>query len=1032
MKVRDILNVHKEVMNTPLGHSAKPIGELIVVDGRDWHVVGTPTLKRDCPRKAKDDAQPEYVDIWYGQLQNGDDDSTLFTAFQEGSQGRQVDWPAGPLDTTVCPDSASCSLVLNELANLMNRVPVDFDVKALVASTVQTYYFGLKYLESLALRALHPQGLCDYSLLSNFFTSSNHGRHNLNISVYTQGKSKTQLECVLNCVTKGSTSTVVKKQFSYTASLSITKMDLSKRGEIRTPPASFPFVASYVVRAGKPVHAMRSDPRFDMVLELFTMANFEMLGYAASEVMLDRHFASLVEYFETGVAPAPASVYAGTQGSRINHKGVLNNKPAMRNLSSANVLRIEWAAETLNCVEHLELIPPPMLRTNSLVMISYVYECFQKAFTGGAGSQKVRLLNAIQAAYVAADMVTLGRVSREEVLASHCLCNSAAERHLFEHFCMRCIELSNCTELVRAEDGRYFCPLCEADPARGLFAVDENFHINRLKGRLQFNLKTLLKGEAKAQGATDGSYDTTLYDKMLEKLLTFVDFEAGTWQDGYNGTRRFEDATYSQAVTNKWSRKVGNQFQNPLAMSIEMPSRFVVVDGKAYYHHFSEDLVIPFSVNILKATHSAGVLPWLGLAMKHTLDEVQGQGRDEVFWSKFYDATDHCYIIDSCLSTHLKSRLRAVEAMSDSEQKNMRCMLRNVTWDFKTLPNAAGLFSTKATNTRPLSSTPLGKLAEAQLPPGKTIDRAPYKQPSSSELKDLLTFAEECRTDATLNPNNLTIPDVHGWPHPWQEKSAFKSDTKEQYLDWACRFYYRTLCTMDEECDPRVLHDETILKMWGLHIVQWYQHGGGMDPLLKSEIVPFSGHMRKSSVGRDPKVPAGSPMNLGFKGNPKHLADFSDNDRTAQVELWIMNLYKYDYPTFGKLDQTGRLQEILMSLSEQTEHYEPADLSVVRRAIPFPRNSTRLIAGRTGLQRGNDIVYEADLTQLVAGAPVSAPLPDAQMATRIEEAEDEEMKSLEEKVGIDEQGPMDEYDDVTKSLSRGGLALAAVGSASAN
>jgi len=522
---------------------------------------------------------------------------------------------------------------------------------------------------------------------------------------------------------------------------------------------------------------------------------------------------------------------------------------------------------------------------------------------------------------------------------------------------MRCIRLNICIMLSRLEDGRLVCPRCKA-AGIGRFGADDDFTSESLRKRLVRNVRNLLRADARAANVDE---DPALIDKSVEKLSESIDWDTSKWQDGYNGERADDESKYEDELTSRSSYSLVT-VQHPKRMSVEAPGIGIIVAGIAFYHHWLNIILTCLSLNLLKGPLPAGVMPWFKAGLQQSIREDDGGQRDAAFWRRYDTAMDHCYIIRLIVS-----RLKAVKLR---ELLNLPVtyfdQLKSLIWDGITMPPASRCFNTRAVGNwitwqYKRLKVPLLRQTTATAAPRKTFD--PW---TVADLARLKIFHQLVYESPILNPKGLPMmPLLHGLPYFWRKDTMPINDTPDEYAAWLFDEMASRYRTTDEDCDPEHETDESPDTYLCLLIVQWYDNGrAGTDIFIHCEMVPFAGHPQCYSIGRRPEVLPKSQLKTGFTSlKPATLSDYNDSIRTAIVELWRVNVYKFNYPTFGPDNMLPTLKQILLGIVDSCEWYDAADASRdVRAAIPFPTRSTRRIG--TKLFRAGVEVQGADMQDL--------------------------------------------------------------------
>jgi len=969
LKVREELVQSRPVQYTPLGHAPCSILDLPSRTDRRFEISGPVRHLQNRERRGKGvkngpKVQVHQVNVRVCPIRDAlmPEAPTIIAFGEEPVQPKLNNSPrtSGPLSDDVCPDDQTCMRLTQLVCDILNKMPKELDQK-LANNPIGIYYPDLALAEVIAMQHLLPDGDFDHTRLYSFLTEGRNSRYGKFKGSITKGPSKTVLRSTYYAI--GGSNKRASRYVGDIESLqsifqiNMDDLDVTKENDVPKVPTWFAFTpaANNDEEDQSNKHAAR-----DMTNNLLAYGSFQMFGKVGTEAQQNRAWKDLIgPFYKTLVRDARG--YART--IRREGTGVLDGSPLLlapdkftKSYTYSGV-RFHMPAYAMSCVENASDLVKVLLQTSSKVMIAFVYQTFHNAFISGVG-----LVNALQTLYVTADLVNQGLITRQYVLDTYCSCKTADHRNCFEHYCMRCIILFGCFQMLRTDDGRIFCKRC-SETGSGRWNVDDDFHIDSIPKHLRLKLVNLFRKDAKAKGV---QVDQSEIDAAHEQLMLTLDAEEGTWQDGYDGQRNFKQSVYQEAVTNRYSLK--STVHHPHYMTVEGVLQGVIVDGVSWYHHWRNVIKTAISINVWKAQQIPGIIPWFSTGMQLTLAEKGGAARDMQFWDEFDQTVDHSYVIASILPKDKGARLQEIH---DIDHENLKNMQTSAVWDGKTLPKGERLFTTRALATGTNNNRRSRAEAFQMIEEGKP-DRQPFVMPTVEQVNNVKAFGEDVRRSKLYNPKGLAMPLAPGGlPYFWNKRYLPHDDTSEEYEKWIFQFLYRSYVTWDEDCDPDVVHEESVCTLHCLLIVQWYQNEGGFDPMFKCQMSPYVGHGTRSSFGRRDTVLPGSPLRSGMLVlYPKSLADFDDAKRTAQVELWAMNVYKFDMPVTGNMNVIPLLQQTMAELAPSTPHYNPVDLTVKRMTIPFPTQSTRKADGKSTVwMRGSSRVYGADLSKLVAGTP---------------------------------------------------------------
>lgn len=983
--VRDTLTLRKSPIYTPMG--LPTISILDCPPGKTKHrfvLTSDPVLETNVRHVLKDLSE-ERIDAWRIFMRDSKDPSSaIIPVFPKMTGKTKNQIRGGLLDRRVCATPAEAKEVAQRVVQGYNALDFDLDMSKMA---VDRSYLPRTLVELVALRSLN-NGAFDHGTLSEVYIGKDRNYELSTDIVDKADKAKAD---------QGSVNVELKLWMFDQTGVSNTlrtminpdKLDLARENEIEDVPSSFHYAGLYT---GKRLGAQ--DPRRGMVQKLARLVQYKTFGKKGSVVQNQRFVNGMISGFhkaEFQTEKDKSERNGPVDGARalqapFEHTGVVQIAPTPS--SQKFLAKGQWISTSI--------------RTCSLVLVAYCYQVFIDSFASGRG-----LLNAWQDLFVAAQMVNFGLITKEHACEHHCKCKNSDERERNEHWCMRCIKLFTCIQLVQLEDGRYVDREC-AVSQQGRFGGDDDFTTRSWVKWLRQRVRHTFWRDTKLKKAPP--LDEDREQRIWQLIETMIDGDKLTWQNGYNGEEDSNDARIDNKTRTERRATARTRFQSfaiikhPKSLSFEAPFQVWVADGVAYYHYEDNFTLTSDSTNAVHGQKPPGCLPWYKAAMEHSAGDLDGP-RDVKFWTRFDRAMDHCYILTLLLSVFGTLRLREALALPAS----FWTQLRDARWDGILLPAPYRLFNTRAVAGNRSALSRRARLS------GKPVIRRPFPRWKANQIAAVKSFEFSVRTSPEYNPAGLTMPLFHEMPYFWREDTIPWDDTEDEFIDWLFDEMQQRRWTAEEECEPEDDIEDTPMNLLNELIVQWYQDGrGGRDILLHSQMTPYSRHGQNYSFGRHPDREPGDSWRTGCThACPTSVAQYDRKLSSLIVELWTVNTMKLDHPVSGRYfpSQLPIMRQMLLDLADECKWYGRANTEVdSRKPINFPRKSTRRANGV--LRRGGQQVSGADMNAF-QGATVVVDIANMRPDQLMESISEEAMAETTQDDKFEE---VEEEDDIRKHL----------------
>ncbi|KAL2026770.1 hypothetical protein VTO58DRAFT_102750 [Aureobasidium pullulans] len=560
------------------------------------------------------------------------------------------------------------------------------------------------------------------------------------------------------------------------------------------------------------------------------------------------------------------------------------------------------------------------------ILQAYVYQQALNALAAGQG-----VLNALQAAAIAADQVNIGLITEEAAKAVHCLCEEE-DRDTTEHACQQCQEPELCREMVYDEHGRLLCKGCAPKSA--------SLHDTRTR-----DIRSIVQGLIRASKHTD-ELVTELQTKwtvggMMKQLeKQFVDSD--TWQDAFGPPASLREAIYKGSTSQTSHGRTHRKF-HPYRPSIDQRDVVHLGIRRVYLHHPMNVHLTRQCINLLRGRDILPLLPQLKRAQSlaeqaQDLPPVRGyHPQFQNDWEAFERAADNAYMIRGLWPFTKDGRLNRFAI-----PRHRKLFLETI------LPQTrSGVWrGTKTT-------------AEMQMSRANTYaykddfpreNRLEFDPPSANDRTYVSDFIDQIENSDTFNPlrpdgTRLRIPrNADGSPWPFREDIR----PQDADLDFLFREFRARLWSMDEVCDAANETEtyESPYTMLFEYVVQWFENGGKC-PMFGFMMVPFPGHPQVWSFGRarfrrtadgsrGSLIEPGEVMRTGFRVlRPTNIhGDYDYTRRTVVVESWKANSMRWRYSPEDETEQL--LIDAIKGIPDSTPWYDSPKPKGSYAEVHFP------------------------------------------------------------------------------------------------
>jgi hypothetical protein len=240
------------------------------------------------------------------------------------------------------------------------------------------------------------------------------------------------------------------------------------------------------------------------------------------------------------------------------------------------------------------------------------------------------LLKMLFAAYLAAQYLETGQLTRDDVLATHCVCADDETRAKTEHHCMSCFAIRPCIRMGRrlTESGVLFeCQTCLA-LSSNLFT----FKKRDVAYITKIGTHNMYKADAKS-GKEPLWKIEDMHNFLVSTHVSPTDDDV--WIDGYS---KKQVSTHDTKYPSDMKLAVGNVRKHPYALSLEKPfPRWIDDNGNLSLHHLDNITLTKNCINLCKGNFPPSIISLLNFALSYKRLSMQDgiQLQQGIFWQRF-------------------------------------------------------------------------------------------------------------------------------------------------------------------------------------------------------------------------------------------------------------------------------------------------------------------------------------------------------------------------------------------------------------
>jgi len=266
----------------------------------------------------------------------------------------------------------------------------------------------------------------------------------------------------------------------------------------------------------------------------------------------------------------------------------------------------------------LGLLLGPQTEVRDPVCHAWVFEHCLRALAEGENLLQTMLL-----VHVAVDRIELGLLTRSQIIADYCTCNSISAQQQTRHVCVHCRLSWICAETMRQPDKDGLLVTCSGCAGREILEITDipkapkvpnilkaNSALGDLQSQIMKKLSQVLHHEGKLTVALPAWTPSWTPEELTSTLLKEHSTDnPDLWTRGYAPSQQISLKTRSGLVPEAQTRvRTG---YDPYIMSIEKPhQRCIDPNSGGISLHSSGNVILElFCINLLKSTSSVSSVP---------------------------------------------------------------------------------------------------------------------------------------------------------------------------------------------------------------------------------------------------------------------------------------------------------------------------------------------------------------------------------------------------------------------------------------
>jgi hypothetical protein len=657
--------------------------------------------------------------------------------------------------------------------------------------------------------------------------------------------------------------------------------------------------------------ALARKTRIEAARRIFDKTLYDMCGLIGSGVALRRMVRD-----RTGFGSKNLEVV--TEKTALVSDGLLDARNILGMMKGeggkhAKTLQISITRTIASIFTNAEALILLKIQLHSLhrLDVTYVKEQFLQALRDGK-----TLIQAIFAAFVAADRVNLRMIPLEDIRLSLSASAREAPRSFTELVCFACSGIKLSSSMVLSDDGGVYDKRC--------FAKKDSLRATKMTVESCFLLRKSIWHDPNAD-----------VEAILRKMVQdFMLLDGVSYKCAY-------DATVEDAFTSIQKYGIRTYLDSP---SLEKPLQATQYLGKTVLHAPNNAVVCRSIFNRLKYCSIVAFMGWpaellhLRDLIKHKPVQV-GYDEEVADALEAFDAfTDNSYL--TSMKLPFFNTARAELQLSANKWRALEKESRSGVWDGN-LPDRK--------NHR--GKSPLWRISTQRDSVGGGEEGPDWNDDTIEVLKKDIHEMQHGPNKHKFSPHGLTLPtNTDGSPCLWRP-AVLPPDVNWKWLNTFMRaklYMWRNACNKGRPTNESAA---TLLLLY----VLWWLRTGGKCHVFGFHMTPWPHYDSVSSIGRgvyllddegratDVEIVAGTALTSGFLCLlPTDVNDpqqFDWKKMTAMVESWKANVARYHYPVAVYPEMWARyrlispskpgLYEARKTLAEYTRHPLPRPPRIV-------------------------------------------------------------------------------------------------------